>query len=80
MKNFAFALFLSVSALSGLEEDQLVWENPGPSAQEYNSALQQAIASENWWSVIDYAEILSYNFPTTPFAQEASYLMGEAYF
>jgi outer membrane protein assembly factor BamD (BamD/ComL family) len=80
MKKSVFILIASVSTLVALEEDELVWENTGPSVQEYNSALQQAIASENWWSVIDYANILSYNFPTTPFAQEASYLMGEAYY
>lgn len=68
------------SPLISLEEHELVWENTGPSVQEYNSALQQAIAEGNWWAVIDYADIISYNFPSTPFAQEASYIMGEAYF
>ena len=80
MKSFVFALFACVHTLAGVEEEPWVWENTGPSVQEYNSALQQAIVSENWWAAIDYAEIISYNFPTTPFAQETSYLMGEAYF
>src|SRR5690606_14853296 len=34
----------------------------------------------DWWAVIDYAELISYNFPASPFAKEASYLMGEAYY
>lgn len=79
MKKFVFAFFASLSVLSALEEDELIW-NEGPSVQEYNSALQQAIASNDWWAVIDYANIISYNFPTTPFAQEISYTIGEAYY
>lgn len=66
--------------LLALEESELTWENTGPSVQEYNSALQQAIAAGQWWTVIDYAGVISYNFPTSPFAQELSYVMGEAYF
>ncbi len=79
MKKYALLLILALSPLLALEEKDLIW-NEGPSVQEYNSALQQAIAGEDWWSVVDYADIISYNFPTSPFAQEASYLMGEAYF
>lgn len=79
MKSFVFATIACVSILSALEEHELKWDD-GPSVQEYNSALQQALAAGEWWSVIDYANIISYNFPTTPFAQEASYLMGEAYY
>lgn len=80
MKKVCFALIILVGPLLALEEEELVWENTGPSVQEYNSALQQAIAGGDWWAVIDYADIISYNFPTTPFAQEASYIMGEAYY
>lgn len=65
--------------LLALEEQDLIW-NDGPSVQEYNSALQQALQAEDWWSVIDYADIISYNFPTSPFAQEVAFLMGEAYY
>lgn len=82
MKKFVFALFASLSTLSSLaalEEKDLIW-NEGPSVQEYNSALQQAISLSDWWRVIDYANIISYNFPTSPFAQEISYIMGEAYY
>jgi outer membrane protein assembly factor BamD (BamD/ComL family) len=80
MKKYIFSAIACLSTLTALEEHELVWENTGPSVQEYNSALQQAHSAGEWWSVIDYANIISYNFPTTPFAQEASYLMGEAYF
>ncbi len=73
-------MIASVSILGALEEEQLVWDNTGPSVQEYNSALQQAVNAGNWWAVIDYANMISYNFATTPFAQEASYIIGEAYY
>ncbi len=79
MNKFVLAFIASISLIYGLEEDELIW-NEGPSVQEYNSALQQAIAAGDWWRVIDYANIISYNFPTTPFAQEISYIMGEAYY
>ncbi len=78
MKKFAFALLASFS-LFALEEDELIWKE-GPSVQEYNSALQQALNAGDWWAVIDYANIISYNFPTSPFAQEISYIIGEAYY
>jgi outer membrane protein assembly factor BamD (BamD/ComL family) len=79
MKKFFFAISLFVLPLLALEEEDLTWD-AGPSVQEYNSMLQQAIAAEEWWTVIDCADIISYNFPTSPFAQETSYIMGEAYF
>lgn len=79
MKKFIFGLFVLASPLVALDEHELEWKE-APSVQEYNSALQQAISNEDWWSVIDCANVISYNFATTPFAKEASYLMGEAYF
>ncbi len=79
MRNPLFLFLASAIPLLALEEQELIWD-PGPSVQEYNSALQQAIAAENWWAVIDYANLISYNFPTSPFAQEISYIMGEAYY
>lgn len=80
MKKHFFAFFALASTLVALEEEDLVWDNAQPSVQEYNSGLQQALAAEDWWKAIDFATIISYNFPSTPFAQEASYIMGEAYF
>lgn len=80
MKKFILPVLLSISSLFALEEEDLVWEKEGPSAQEFNSYLQEAIADQDWWAAIDFADILSYHFPTTPFAQEASFVMGEAYY
>ncbi len=83
MKRIWIALFLTIAstpALRALEEHELTWEELGPSVQEYNSALQDAIAAQDWWAVVDYATIITYNFATTPFAQEAPFIMGEAYF
>ncbi len=79
MKKLIAAFLFPLALLLALEEEDLTW-NTGPSAQEYNSALQQAISAEDWWAVIDYADILSYNFPASPLAKEASYIMGEAYY
>ncbi|MEN9654500.1 MAG: hypothetical protein RL235_612 [Chlamydiota bacterium] len=80
MPRFALIVVFFFTPLFALEEEALVWEDAGPTAQEYNSYLLQAIKDEQWWAVIDYADIISYHFPTSPFAQDTSYLMGEAYF
>lgn len=80
MKNYFILLLTFFSPLLALEEQDLKWDDAGPSVQEYNSALQQAIVAGDWWAAIDYADLISYNFPATPFAQEASYIMGEAYY
>jgi outer membrane protein assembly factor BamD (BamD/ComL family) len=79
MKLF-FCLFVFVAPLAALEEGELDWTPQGPSVQEYNGLMQQALKEGNWWAVIDYAGIISYNFPTSPFASEVSYIMGEAYY
>ena len=80
MKRLLPLFFSFLFPLFAVEERELVCENRGPSVQEYHSALQQAMASVDWWAVIDYAALISHQFPTTPFAQESPYLMGEAYF
>lgn len=77
-KTLYLALFCS-STLMALELEDLTWEDTGRSAQEYNGYLQQAIHDQDWWSVVDFAEILSYNFATSPFAQDAAFIIGEAY-
>jgi outer membrane protein assembly factor BamD (BamD/ComL family) len=73
-------LFLFFSSLFALEGEEPIWNRQAPSVQEYNSALQQAIAANDWWSAIDYAGIISHSFPASPFAQEAPYVMGEVYY
>src|SRR5581483_9124916 len=76
-----FLLMCVAFSLFGLEEEELNWEDDRTfSAQEFHSYLQQSIQDQQWWAVIDYADILSYHFPTSPFAQDASFIMGEAYF
>src|SRR3990167_5293191 len=72
--------FAAVFSLFALEEEELLWEDTGPSVLEYQSYLQEAIREEDWWGVVDYAEILSYHFPESPFAQDTAFLTGEAYF
>ena len=73
-------LLIAAFPLLALEEEELIWDSEAPSATEFNSFLQEAISSQDWWAVIDYADILSYNFPTSPFSQETAYLMGLAYY
>lgn len=84
MRKYLFLLYtLSIAASTtsfALEESDLTWEDQEASVTEYNSLLQEAVAEKDWWSVIDYSDIISYNFPTTPFAQETSYLTGVAYY
>lgn len=80
MKKFLLTPLLIATSLLGLEEDELTWDDLAPSVQEYNSCLQEALAKEDWWAVIDYADIISYNFPMSPFAEEVPFIIGEAYF
>jgi outer membrane protein assembly factor BamD (BamD/ComL family) len=80
MKKYLLFPLVCVLPLLALEEGELNWDEQGPSVQEYNSYLQQALRDQNWWAVIDYADIISYNFPTSPFAQDMAFMMGEAYF
>ncbi len=79
IKKICFGSVLCALPLMALELEELTWENQGPSAQEFNGYLQQATSENNWWAVIDYANILSYHFPSSPFAQDSSFLIGEAY-
>lgn len=78
-KSLSFLLVLALP-LFALEEQDLAWEAEGPSATQYNSYLQESLTDRDWWAVIDYADILSYHFATSPFAIEAPYLMGYAYY
>ena len=72
--------FLFLLSLSALEEEELNWDDGGPSALEFNAQLQKAIDKGDWWAAIDYAEIISYHFPESPFAQDTAFLIGEAYY
>jgi outer membrane protein assembly factor BamD (BamD/ComL family) len=80
MKRILLVLAIAPLLAQVPAKENLVWENKGPSVQEYNSALQQAVGLHSWWAVVDYASLINEQFPTSPFAQEAPYLMGEAYY
>jgi len=80
MKKYLFPLLIAALPLVALEEEELVWDQQGPSVLEYNRVLQDALASQDWWGVLDNADVILYNFPTTPFAQECAFHMGYAYY
>jgi outer membrane protein assembly factor BamD (BamD/ComL family) len=80
MNKWIFSYFLLFSTLFGLEEHELSWDEEGPSVLEFQTYLQEAIETQDWWAVIDYADLISYHFPQSPFAEETSFLIGEAYF
>ncbi len=79
MKKLLIALVLT-SPLWALEEEDLVWDAQIPSVTDYNAALQEAVAAQDWWSVIDYADTIAYHYPDSPFGQDAAYQCAEAYF
>jgi outer membrane protein assembly factor BamD (BamD/ComL family) len=80
MKKYICLLLAFSLSVFALEENELVFEVQGSSVAEYNTLLQEAFAAKNWWEVIDNAEVISYHFPTTPFAQETPYMTGYAYY
>jgi outer membrane protein assembly factor BamD (BamD/ComL family) len=50
-----------------------------PSVQEFYSYMQESFDDEDWWSAIDYGEIVLYHFPDSPYREEVPFLMGTAY-
>ncbi len=73
---FAFADSAKEEALT-IEQ---VAEELGPSVQEFYSYMQEAVDDEDWWSAIDYGEIVRYHFPESPFSQEIPFQIGRAYY
>lgn len=69
MRKIALFLF-SISILAAQET----------SVQEFNSYMLEAAEVKDWWKVIDYSAIISGRFPSSPFAREASYVCGEAFY
>lgn len=67
MKKYLLCFLVAASALTALEEEDLTWGEDEPTAVEYNHYLQEAIAEKDWWAAIDFANILAYNFPSSPF-------------
>ena len=41
--------------------------------------MQDALANQDWWGVVDYADLLAYCFPASPFAQESDFVIAEAF-
>ena len=79
MKKFCLLLGFAYSAYA-LEEHELVWDVKPPPLTELHAALQDAIAAQDWWAVIDYADTIAYHYPDSPFGQDAAYQCGETYF
>lgn len=77
---FLFLLSLTPLVLSALEEEELTWDEPLYTVQNFQSSLLDALSAKDWWAVADYASMISYNFPDSPFAPEAAFLMGQAFF
>ncbi len=76
---FVVCLWSHIS-LFALEEEELTWDEPLYTVQNFHRYLQESLDAKDWWAVADYANIISYNFPDSPFAPEAAFLMGQAYF
>lgn len=80
MKKTLTLILAAAAPLLALEERELIWDKEPPSVTEYNSYLQDAITDKNWWSAVDYAEIISHNYASTPFAQETPFQAAYAYY
>lgn len=80
MKKYLLFALVAILPVFALEEEELTWEPESSSDIEFNNYLQDALASKDWWAAIDFADIIAYNFPTSPFAQELPYLSGYSYF
>jgi len=76
-----FLVFGVALSLFALEEEELTWEEDpsAATAVEYNGYLQEALADKDWWAAVDFANIIAYNFPSSPFSQELPYLIGYSY-
>ncbi len=77
MKKYILSLLVLASPLVA-QEQEIAWEQQ--TVTDVNSYLQSAIAEKNWWAAIDFADIISHQFPTTPFAQETPFQAGLAYY
>lgn len=84
MKIFLYFFLLPFLALVAKQEEseEPLWDIPTvlTTAQDYYRSLQEAHANHEWWSVIDLADIIAGHFPSSPLAEETSFLIGEAYF
>jgi outer membrane protein assembly factor BamD (BamD/ComL family) len=75
---FAAPLFAEPQEIP-IEEVLPMEEQEGPSVQEFYSFMQEAIDDEDWWSAVDFGQIVLYHFPDSPFGQEIPFCLGMAY-
>lgn len=52
---------------------------PDANAHDFYSYMQEAIDEEDWWGAVDFGEVVLYNFPHSPLAQEIPFQVGQAY-
>ncbi len=77
MKNFLLYFAIPLAAVVPKEP---IWDTNPPSATEYNIQLQEAMGNQDWWTAVDYADLISKQYPTTPFAQETPFQAAFAYY
>jgi TolA-binding protein len=72
----------ALNATYTLKEGKLIntKEAATMSVQEHYSAAMESYEKKEWEELIHQCTIVIKNFPSTPFAQEAQYYMGVAYF
>lgn len=58
----------------------LTVEEQKVSVQEYYRFMQEAIDDKDWWAAIDFAELVFYHFPDSPYGKEIPYFIGMAYY
>ncbi len=83
-KSFLFAWLLLAAPFVQAQEIQPdevlpLEEHEGPTVQEFYSYMQEAIDDADWWSAIDFGQIVLYHFPDSPFGQEIPFFIGMAY-
>ena len=75
-----FLPLLLACSISALEPQGTFFDTEPPSATEYNGHLQNALTERDWWAAVDYADMISRHYPTTPFAQETPFQAAYAYY
>ncbi len=75
---FAAPLFAEPQEIP-VEEVLPLEEQEGPSVQEFYSFMQEAIDDEDWWSAVDFGQVVLYHFPESPYGQEIPFFIGMAY-
>lgn len=83
MKSFAALSLFASTVLFSQEipiEEVRPLEEEGVSVQEFYSYMREAIDDEDWWAAVDYAEVVLYHFPDSPYSREIPYFIGMAYY